>query len=271
MFSEHAFQAGAVTISYAEGGSGPPLVLLHGATDSWRRFLPVLPSLAKEHRVYALDLRGHGGSSRVPGGYHRTGYATDCGAFVRSLGQPIAVIGHSLGGLIGIELAVEMPDLVTTLVLEDPPAYPHQPGPGTERSPYARFALIKELASSGLAVGEIADRLLERNPRGNPDALRQRAVVIAQLDPEVLQDPGGGRHAMNTDTDVLLRSLRCLVLLLRADPLRGGVMSAADEARMVAALPSLMVERFAGVGHDIVRAAPEHYAEVVSAFLHRPG
>lgn len=267
MFTEHTFQAGAVSINYATGGSGPPLVLLHGATDSWRRFLPILPTLAERWRVFALDLRGHGASSRMPGGYHRSGYAADTGAFVRSLGEAVAVVGHSLGGLVGIEVALGLPDVVRALVLEDPPLYPHQPGPGTERSPYARFALIKELASSGLPVDAITRRLLERNPRGNPDTLRLRAEVIAQLDPEVLQDPGGGRRSLNADTDELLRKLTCPVLLLCAGPERGGVMSAADQERFTDAMPHASVVRFPGVGHDVARGAAERYVQAVGAFL----
>lgn len=267
MFTEHTVQAGAVSLNYAEGGDGPPIVLLHGATDSWRRFLPVLPALAVRWRVYALDLRGHGGSSRVPGGYHRSGYAADTGAFVRGLGDPVAVIGHSLGGLVGIEVALAMPDVVRALVLEDPPLYPHQPGPGTERSPYTRFALIKELASAGMPVDAITRRLLERNPRGNPDSLRLRAEVIAQLDPEVLRDPGGGRRSLNADIDQLLRKLTRPVLLLRADPERGGVVSAADQARFTAAMPTANLVHFPGVGHDIARGGADAYVRAVVEFL----
>ena len=70
MLKERTFDANGVAINYAEGPpSGPPLVLLHGGGDRWQHFLPILPSLVMRWQVYALDLRGHGKSGRVPGQY----------------------------------------------------------------------------------------------------------------------------------------------------------------------------------------------------------
>jgi pimeloyl-ACP methyl ester carboxylesterase len=61
-------ELGEVQIHYAEvPGHGPALVLLHGILGSHLSFLPLLPDLAAGAHVYALDLRGHGWSSHVPG------------------------------------------------------------------------------------------------------------------------------------------------------------------------------------------------------------
>jgi len=55
-----------VRLRYLEQGdpAGRPVILLHGLTDSWFSFSRVLPGISKAHRVYALDLRGHGDSDR---------------------------------------------------------------------------------------------------------------------------------------------------------------------------------------------------------------
>lgn len=65
MLSEKTFDAGAVSVNYAEGPrSGPPLVLLHGVTSRWQAFLTMMPVLAQRWHVVAADLRGHGRSGR---------------------------------------------------------------------------------------------------------------------------------------------------------------------------------------------------------------
>ena len=65
MLTERTFDAGDVSLNYAEGPpAGPPLVLLHGSSLRWQHFLPVIPLLGWRWHLYALDLRGHGRSGR---------------------------------------------------------------------------------------------------------------------------------------------------------------------------------------------------------------
>ncbi len=65
MLKEQSFDTGAVKINYAEGpDGGNPLVFLHGITNQWQYFLPVIPALAARWHVYALDSCGHGQSHR---------------------------------------------------------------------------------------------------------------------------------------------------------------------------------------------------------------
>jgi pimeloyl-ACP methyl ester carboxylesterase len=87
-------------IAFEETGAGPDLVLVHGITESRRAWDPVLPLLAEQWRVIAVDLRGHGESSRrAP--YDPESLAADLGAVVAELAldAPL-VVGHSLGGVV---------------------------------------------------------------------------------------------------------------------------------------------------------------------------
>ncbi len=115
---------GGVGIHYAEAlGDGDALVLLHGITDSLDTYEPLLPELSQWAHVYALDLRGHGGSSNV-GSYRAHDYAADVAAFIRTvIGRPAVVAGHSLGGLVAAALAPDAPRWVRGVLLEDPPMY----------------------------------------------------------------------------------------------------------------------------------------------------
>jgi len=87
-------------IEYTETGDGPPLVLVHGITESSRAWDPVLPKLAEHWRVVAVDLRGHGASERrAP--YDALTLASDVNAVVSDLGLDAPLmVGHSLGGVV---------------------------------------------------------------------------------------------------------------------------------------------------------------------------
>jgi pimeloyl-ACP methyl ester carboxylesterase len=88
------------TIAYEVTGSGPALVLVHGITDSHRAWDPLLPDLATDHQVIAVDLRGHGESARRPP-YEPITLANDVRAVVDNVGvdDPM-LVGHSLGGVV---------------------------------------------------------------------------------------------------------------------------------------------------------------------------
>lgn len=105
---------------YAEQGprAGPAVLLLHGITDSWRSFEPVLPLLPSHWHVVALSQRGHGGSDKSPRQYRTEDFAADAAAFARTLDMaPMIVVGHSMGAANALRLALDAPELVQGLVL----------------------------------------------------------------------------------------------------------------------------------------------------------
>ena len=100
-FTEKQFQGSEVSLNYAEGPSnGPPLLLVHGLSRDWRVFSVLLPELSRRFHLFAVDLRGHGKSGRVPRGYRISQFAGDISEFVRTqFPQGIAIFGHSLGAM----------------------------------------------------------------------------------------------------------------------------------------------------------------------------
>ncbi|WP_043631297.1 alpha/beta fold hydrolase [Nonomuraea candida] len=112
-----------IKLVYREEGhpSAPPLLLLHGRCADHNDWNGITQHFAARHRVFALDLRGHGASDR-PGEYPLPEMAEDVAALLDHLGLgPAVVIGHSLGGVVSYLLAMSHPDRVGGLVLEDPP------------------------------------------------------------------------------------------------------------------------------------------------------
>lgn len=109
-----------VTLQYVEQGdpSGIPVLLLHGVTDSWRSFEPVLPQLPASIRAFALTQRGHGHASRPPTGYRYADFAADLAAFMDILGLESAlIVGHSMGSAIAQRFAIDHPGRTFGLVL----------------------------------------------------------------------------------------------------------------------------------------------------------
>jgi pimeloyl-ACP methyl ester carboxylesterase len=115
-----------IRIHYVTGGHGPALVLLHGWPETWYAWSGLMPALARDHTVIAIDLRGLGDSQPAPDGpktYEALTLATDVHAVVQHLGFPTAqLVGHDWGGAVGLAYAAEYRTEVTKLaVMEAPP------------------------------------------------------------------------------------------------------------------------------------------------------
>jgi len=101
-----------------ELGSGPPIVFIHGLSGSWQNWLEQLPVFARDHRVIAFDLPGFGSSEMPSEQISISGYARFVDAVLDALGVgSAAVVGNSMGGFIGAELAIAFPARVERLVL----------------------------------------------------------------------------------------------------------------------------------------------------------
>jgi pimeloyl-ACP methyl ester carboxylesterase len=117
-------ELGDVRMFYTDdnaGNDGIPLLLVHGLgadSDDW---IWHLPALAKDHRVIAPDLRGHGHTSAPAAGYRPRELAGDLLRLLDHLGvERVIAVGHSLGTLLVSILAVEHPDRIQALVCVDP-------------------------------------------------------------------------------------------------------------------------------------------------------
>lgn len=115
-----------VTLRYVELGNpaGPPVLLLHGWTDSSRAWTIAAPYLA-EYRLLIPDQRGHGGSDKPDCCYSLADFAHDAKLLLDAKRiDRAAVVGHSLGSLVGQALAVRYPERVSKLVLIGSTALP---------------------------------------------------------------------------------------------------------------------------------------------------
>jgi pimeloyl-ACP methyl ester carboxylesterase len=113
---------GEVRLHAVIGGNGPPLLLIHGWPGSWYYWRLVMPALARDFRVIAVDQRGIGLSDKPEEGYDSGTLANDLVRLMDALGhEQFAVVGVDTGMLIGYALAADHPDRVVRLAVGEAP------------------------------------------------------------------------------------------------------------------------------------------------------
>jgi haloacetate dehalogenase len=124
-FDAQQIRTSGATINTLRGGSGPPLLLLHGYPQTHVEWHKIAPRLAATFTVVMTDLRGYGDSSKPADGAHHENYskramALDQIEVMRALGfDTFAVVGHDRGARVTWRLAVEHPDVVTRAAVLD--------------------------------------------------------------------------------------------------------------------------------------------------------
>lgn len=118
-FTLERFDVGEATLRVRHGGSGPPILLLHGHPRTHATWHQVAPLLARDFTVVCPDLRGYGESSKPPTTenhepYSKRAMARDCVALMRMLGhERFAVVGHDRGAYVAFRLSLDHPDKVS--------------------------------------------------------------------------------------------------------------------------------------------------------------
>ena len=129
-FRSKRVKTSGAEINLVHAGSGPPLLLMHGAPQTHVSMRLIAPELAKDYTVVVPDLRGYGDSSKPPDGENHANYskramALDHVEVMKSFGfDKFAVVGHDRGGRVGHRMALDHPDKITRLaVLDIVPTY----------------------------------------------------------------------------------------------------------------------------------------------------
>ncbi len=119
-FSERFAEVNGVRMHCFIGGTGSPVVLLHGYAETSRMWLPIMPLLTKNHTVIVPDLRGAGDSSKPESGYDKKNMAVDIHDLTSSLGINRArIVGHDIGLMVAYAYAAQFPQATDRLALMD--------------------------------------------------------------------------------------------------------------------------------------------------------
>ena len=270
-----------LTLHYEDDGDrdAPPILILHGITQSTATWSWLVPHLAADHRVVRLDFRGHGRSGRTPGQYVFRGYVADATAVCEQvLGRPAVVVGHSLGGGTAAGLAQTRPDLVRGVVLEDPaimlPARPEEVSALEGNTLLDGFRLMREsiprLQASGMSAADLANVLRGAPSPSGPlfgeaihdDALEAMAEAMLQLDATVLDPVFDGSSIPVFDPN---RELPVPGIVLAGDPASPDtIVREADLARLAEHSPKIERRVVTGAGH-LIHDSKQHRRAVLDA------
>ncbi|HIM60642.1 MAG TPA: alpha/beta hydrolase [Dehalococcoidia bacterium] len=269
-FTDHTIDTGEVEIAYSTGpDNGPTLLLLHGLTDRRDAFPTVIDTLDEMHRVVAIDQRGHGYSGRTPGHYSNDDHARDIRYILENVCQsPTVVWGHSMGGANAIAMAADPPEQLKALILEDPAIFGRARSTRAGGAPVnSPFGASLELIEAGISAEEMASRIAESEP-GMPDYYAPwKAERLAQIDPEILRDVVAGRRRGVQDPKESLAKIDCPVLLMQADPDKGGILQDEFLAEITPKTGDWTVVKVVGAGHVINRNHPELALPIVMPWL----
>jgi pimeloyl-ACP methyl ester carboxylesterase len=267
---ERRLEARGGRLRYFVAGAGPPLVLVHGLGGSATNWCELAPLMAARHRLVIPDLPGHGGSEPLAGVSGLEPYADRVAAVMAHEGiDRAAVVGHSLGGLVVLRLALRRPELVSAVVLAG--AAGLSLGGVWLRNVLTAFTIIRP--------GRLAGRhrsLVARSPR-----LRRFVFgFVSVADPVGLTDTAVdgflAGHILHTDTASAWRALRdddprqelehlrCPVLVLwGAEDAQLRLDDAFEYARRLRA----PLRTIAGCGHLLIGERPEACADAIESFL----
>jgi pimeloyl-ACP methyl ester carboxylesterase len=283
-FQEGFAEVNGVRLHYVAGGSGAPLVLLPGWPQTWWAYHKIMPALARNRRVIAVDLRGMGASSKPAGGYDKKTMAADIHALVRQLGYDRAdIAGDDIGSQVAYAYAANFPQATGKLIMMDVPhpdaglaTWPLLPEAGTfgdkidEAHPFAwwfAFHQVKGLPEEILAgrqyleqewfyryllkderAIDARDRAVYRQAYASRDAIRAGNAWYQAFPQDILDHKGYARLAMP-------------VLGL------GGPGYGWLKATLAPTVADLKVVKMEGSGHFIAEEKPADTVAAIEAFL----
>lgn len=265
MISVERLETSRIGLSARVAGEGELVLLLHGITAGAIVWDPVIVDLARDHRVVAIDQRGHGDSDHPETGYTADDYVADVAAVLEVLGPACAVVGHSLGGRNAILAGAAMPERIRSIVSIDYAAT-------IEASVFTTLRNARAAGDGALPDAESVRRAVRARSALLPeDAVERRArCLFAAQDGGYRQVASMAAVAETLDTmDVdLVPSLRdstVRTLLIRGG--RSPFLSEAAFARSLWLRGDLFGAVIAGADHFVPEEQPAEVARLVRQFI----
>ena len=264
MFTEKTFDIGTIKINYAEGpANGAPLVTLHGDTARWQELNPLINELEKDWHLYACDKRGHGKSSWGES-YRVVDIASDITDFIeRNIGEPVILIGHSGGAVASLVIASQIPDLIKSLVVIDPPIFLREESVKTIYV-YNYFLGLYNLLTLKRTADDFFSELF---PDIDDEGRSYLENTFSTLDPEFVKIHLEDRYLDGMDTQAVLEKITCPTLMIYGEIDKGGVVRDSDAEFFRAHIPNGKAVQIKNAGHLIHVDQLEQMVELIQDWL----
>ena len=254
---------------------GQPLVFVHGLSGSWPNWLEQLPAFAEQHRVIALDLPGFGHSPMPNETISISGYARMLDRLLDQLEiDAAAVVGNSMGGFIGAELAIAFPQRVERLVLVSAAGISTHGHRGSVRVLPAMRRLERILMASGAWAASKSDAVTRR-ARLRDAALgvvvRHPGRLPAALAAEQVRGAGkpgfvqGLEAVLDYEIRERLREIACPTLIVWGDSDR--LINVRDADVFAELIPNSRKVVYEDTGHMAMLERPQAFNALLQEFL----
>ena len=280
MLTQKTFRGSSVSLNYMEGPEGgPALLLLHGLTQGWRAFAQLMPQLTQTHHVFAPDLRGHGESGHLKGGYRGEDYGDDILEFIdKVVNGPVIIFGHSLGGMIGVWAAGCRPERVRALIVGDSKLFLRDLNGSMYGEMFEKtLAILRQGQDYEHLRGAVAEMILHSPVYGEVPMkmlpgcdeayIAAWARSLSHVDPETIEMTLDGRAAENWRPQEFLGKVKCPTLLLQADPKMGGLMTDEGVQRARTLLADVYHVQIKRIGHSLQMSEAAPVLRAVTNFL----
>jgi pimeloyl-ACP methyl ester carboxylesterase len=279
-FTSRYVDTGELRLHAVTGGDGPPLLLVHGWPQTWYQYRMVMPALARDFQVVAVDQRGIGLSDKPEDGYDTGTIAGDLVALMETLGhQRFALVGFDTGMPIAYALAADHPDRLERLVVGEAPLPGVTPSPPLLLPPPLNARLWhltfnqlpaevnEELVRGREAIFFGAEYDASAGTNKLPDATVSYYIDLLAADPQALHGSFQVYRAFPTtiaqNEQRKARRLSLPVLAIGGAESSGAMV--ADTMQLVADnVQSLVI---ADCGHWVAEQAPEELLAALTAFL----
>jgi len=276
-FESRLVDIGKLRLHAVLGGSGPPLLLVHGWPQNWYAWRLLMPALAKNFTVIAIDQRGIGLSDKPHDGYDTASLANDVVALMDALGHDkFAVVGHDTGFAIAYALAADHPDRIDRIALAEIPGPPMTsasppvfvPAPVNNRLWHIPFCRVETLPEQLVKGREAIFFGYEFDVQGGTPSADAIAYYVDLLSrPDVLSGSFGFYRAL--DATLAQNEARKASRLTMPVLAIGGEQSygahVGDTMKLLADnVESVVVP---GTGHWIAEDAPEAMLAALMTFL----
>jgi len=243
----------------------PPLILLHGMTDSGYCWPRVAEALMADYDLIMPDARGHGLSDGPRSGYMADAMASDLAVLIETLEltQPI-ILGHSMGAMAAASLAATYHHLVKAVVLEDP-GWRASYVPTTEKE---QAKQIKEWQRTILKNKmQPLDAIMRYGRRQSPTWAKSEWYSWAKSKQQVNPNLTSVIRETPLPWREIASQISCPTLLITADPARGALVTPEVTAEFVTLCPQAQTVFIPDAGHCIRRDQFELFMAALKPFL----